>query len=356
MDEREAVLETGGAAAALAGSAPAGRTCPNCGHALAGKFCASCGQPVDTHRRSVAHLTHEFIADIASFDSRILRTAQALIFQPGALAAAFRDGRTQRYVPPVRLYLFVSLIFFLVLSVSGIAIIQFVVTATPMAVTMDHGKPYVVGRDGERHALPPDFAKAGPHYSFSSNLVFFAREGSLHSGLTPQERTRVSQTLAHAEEVENQHNKTDVVSRSFATTFNKLANDPAALNGALTAWIPRALFLLVPAFALLVAAFYWRQRKTQFYVDHLVFSLGIHSFAFALLLVAAGCAQVLPSELVLWVAVAVMGVYMLLAMRRFYGQNWLWTGTKFVAVSFLYGVVFLLPAFALVMFAATVWG
>lgn len=355
MDEREAVLETGGAAA-FAGSAPTGRTCPNCGHTLAGKFCASCGQPVDTHRRSVAHLTHEFIADIASFDSRILRTAQALIFQPGALAAAFRDGRTQRYVPPVRLYLFVSLIFFLVLSVSGIAIFQFVMTATPMTVTMVQGKAYVVDRDGARHALPPYYADGRDHYTFDSKLVFFARQGSLHSELTPRERSRVFETLARAEQEEKQHGKTGSVGSTVASTMSKLSNDPAALNGALTTWIPRALFLLVPAFALLVAAFYWRQRKTQFYVDHLVFSLGIHSFAFALLLLAAGCAQFMPNEVVLWAAVAVMGVYLLLAMRRFYGQNWAWTGAKFVAVSVLYGAVFLLPAFGLVVFAATTWG
>jgi hypothetical protein len=225
-----------------------------------------------------------------------------------------------------------------------------------MVITVDRGKPYIVDSDGERHAMPAHYADGKPHYNVSSKLVFFAREGTLHSELTPEERVRVSETLARAEQEEKQHDKTGFINRTIAVTINKLANDPAALNGALTAWIPRALFLLVPLFAFLVAIFYWRQRKTQFFVDHLVFSLGIHSFAFALLLAAAGCAQILPGEPVLWGAVAVLGLYTLLAMRRFYAQNWLWTGAKFAAVSFLYGAVFLLPAFGLVIVAAVMWG
>jgi predicted RNA-binding Zn-ribbon protein involved in translation (DUF1610 family) len=357
MEELEAVLETGGAAAAeLAGSALIGHPCPNCGQKLAGRFCSSCGQPVDTHRRSLRHLGADLVKDLASFDSRILRTVRALLFQPGELAMVFRDGRTQRYVPPVRLYLFVSLIFFLVLSVSGIAIFQFVMTSSPMVLTIDKGKPYIVDSDGERHEMPVRYADGKQHFNISSDIVFFAREGSLHSQLTQDQRNRLLERLASAEEKEKQQNKTGVVTRTVMATTNKLVNDPAALNGALTTWIPRALFLLVPLFALLIAALYWRQRKTQFFVDHLVFSLGIHSFAFALLLVAAGCAQFLPADPVLWTAVAVLGLYLLLAMRRFYGQNWFWTGAKFAAVSFLYGTFFLLPAFGLVIVAAVMWG
>ena len=123
MDELEAILETGGAAAVeIAASALAERggtvgQCANCGHPIIGPYCAICGQPINTHRRSLGHLLHEFFKDIVSFDSRILRTARAITMQPGELPKAFREGRTQAYMPAVRLYLFVSLIFFLMLSI-----------------------------------------------------------------------------------------------------------------------------------------------------------------------------------------------------------------------------------------------
>ena len=60
--------------------------------------------------------------------------------------------------------------------------------------------------------------------------------------------------------------------------------DPAALNGPLTDWMPRVLFLLLPLYALLLAVFHLRRRKDFYLVDHLVFSLSIHTFAFVALI------------------------------------------------------------------------
>ena len=357
MEELEAILETGGAAATeLAASAMMGKHCPNCSAELTGRFCASCGQPLDTHRRSVRHLTSEFVKDVASFDSRILRTVTALLIKPGELAAAFRDGRTQRFVPPVRLYLFVSLIFFVVLSATNTALLQFVVTADPVNIVVENGKAYEVDRDGSKEPLPHRYADGKPHYIFNSKMVFFAREGSLHANLTPAQAKMLNDTLDRAAEKEKQQNGTGKVVHTVSATMNKLVKDPAALNGALTAWIPRALFLLLPLFALLISAFYWRQRKKLFFVDHLVFSLGVHSFAFALLLAAAALAQLVSGDMALGAAAAVLGGYIFLAMKRFYGQNWFWTAVKFVTVSLLYVSVFLLPAFGFVIIAAVMWG
>ncbi len=75
---------------------------------------------------------HDFFLDLINFASRILRTARALLFEPGELPKAFREGRTVPYVPSIRLYLFVSLIFFVALSLTGIAIVQLQVKATPV--------------------------------------------------------------------------------------------------------------------------------------------------------------------------------------------------------------------------------
>jgi hypothetical protein len=138
--------ETGGAAAmelaVVAALESGGKIvpCGNCAAPVLGKYCGQCGQAVDTHRRSILHLLRDLIQDIASFDSRVLRTIGALFLRPGELTAAFREGRTQRYVPPIRLYLFISLIFFLFLSVSNIAIVQLEV-GPPTSHRPDPGEP-----------------------------------------------------------------------------------------------------------------------------------------------------------------------------------------------------------------------
>ncbi|MEJ0041719.1 MAG: hypothetical protein WDM81_05695 [Rhizomicrobium sp.] len=94
----EAILETGAAAAveaaasALAARGTATGSCANCRKPLLGPYCAVCGQPQVTGRRSVHNLLYAFVKDVVNFDSRILRTARALLFQPGELPQGVPRG------------------------------------------------------------------------------------------------------------------------------------------------------------------------------------------------------------------------------------------------------------------------
>lgn len=373
-DDLEAIAELGGAAAiemvasALVDRGAHADKCPNCSAPVIGLYCAACGQPRNTHRRSVGRLLHEFISEIASFDSRILRTAYALVAKPGELSLAFREGRTQRYVPALRLYLFVSLIFFLVLSVSGIAILQLQLIDSiqtfkisringKVAITTNgiseldtdftvdkSGNVYVAGDNGKRILLPEIQANGRPHHSLEPVIHFFAPENA-YRGKAPADAQGI---LARVQQRIDAEAKKDTTAswwsgRIFAT-LKALATDPAAINGPLTVWIPRILFVLLPLFALFLAAFYWRQRKEFFFVDHLVFSLNIHSLTFVVILLLVGLSRLLPGGAVGWIAVLCIGGYLLLAMKRFYRQNWLWTGAKFAAISILYPLLVLLPA------------
>jgi hypothetical protein len=146
------------------------------------------------------------------------------------------------------------------------------------------------------------------------------------------------------------------MARNALATVEKLARDPAALNGPLTTWIPRVFFLLLPLFALLLALFYWRQRRKFYFVDHLVFSLAFHSFVFALLIVAIGAAQILAGGFVAELFFLAVVLYLLLAIRRFYAQGWVISVIKFAVVSFVYTVFFLMPALALVLVTGIIEG
>ncbi|MEI9993410.1 MAG: DUF3667 domain-containing protein [Rhizomicrobium sp.] len=371
----EAIVETGSVAAfEIAASALAARgaktgACANCAHPLLGAYCAVCGQPTKTRRRSVRGLLHDFVVDLINFDSRILRTARALLLQPGELPAAFRQGRTQPYVPSIRLYLFVSLVFFLLLSVTNIAILQIIVTATPQKVIHLNGKYYIpnpASGDADDDAdmkkvIPPlleikkeKAERPGGVFTYTQQSHFFARIGAYHSNLTPAEAARLLDTPAIKIDGPGQK-QADRVQSSIYGTLNKLAADPAALNGPLTDWIPRALFCLLPIYALVLALFHLRRRKDFYLVDHLVFSLSIHTFMFAVLIAAVGLAQVLAGGTVAWLTFIALSVYIFLAMKRFYGQGWLITSVKFFFISAIYCIFCLLPAFLAVL-ALSVFG
>jgi Protein of unknown function (DUF3667) len=362
MDDVEARPDTGGAAAAeLAVSAlleRGGRVvpCPNCAYPVTDHYCGRCGQAVDTHRRSVVHLLHDLVKDVASFDSRILRTARALLFEPGELAVAFREGRTQGYVPAVRLYLFVSLVFFLTLSATRIAIVQFVPIVTPQKIVVLHGHTYAVTPDGNSVEVSPALDDGKPHDIVTmGHTVYFAREGALHPNV-PADAIKNMERRFEAAEADAGGSKWAWMIDVARRTNRELATNPAALTGALTAWIPRVLFLLLPLFALVLAAFYWRWRRQFYLVDHLVFSLGFHTFGFVLLLAAAGLAQILPGALVARLTMGVLGLYLILAMRRFYGQSWSRTAVKFIAVSAVYTIFCVGPAMLGIFLASEFYG
>ncbi|HEY0105483.1 MAG TPA: DUF3667 domain-containing protein [Rhizomicrobium sp.] len=373
----EAIGETGAAAAIeIAASALADRgakpgACANCGNPLLGPYCAVCGQPVDSHRRSVHGLLHDFFVDLVNFDSRILRTARALLFQPGELPAAFREGRTQPYVPAIRLYFFVSLIFFVLLGVTGIALIQVQVVANPVKVIWDaKGNAFEtnpdfnaeIGKDPEaKDVVKPLIAisrkkatRPGGLFNYTTVTQFFARIGTLHSTLSPAARRQLLEN--DTVKIEGPGKATsDYVQRKLYETVNRIAADPAALNEPLTNWMPRVLFLLLPLYALLLALFHVLRRKDFYLVDHLVFSLSIHTFAFVALMATAGLAQALPGDMLVMAFFAVIALYIFLAMKRFYRQGWFLTGVKFVIVSGIYFVFFLLPALVGVL-ALSVFG
>ncbi len=60
-----------------------------------------------------------FLNDYFTFDSKIVRSFGPLLFKPGFLTAEFLAGRRVRYIPPLRMYIFVSIVFFLMLSLKG---------------------------------------------------------------------------------------------------------------------------------------------------------------------------------------------------------------------------------------------
>lgn len=374
MGDMEAILETGAAAgieyaaSRLAEQGLPPGNCPNCHAPLIGPYCAMCGQERDIHRRSVRHLFHDLISDIASWDSRILRTVYALLLKPGELPRAFREGRTRRYVPALRLYFFVSLIFFVILGGFNIAIMQLQVIATPVKIFHDaRGNAFIRNpaydpddpdERGQRKLvrLSPEKARdTEGMFNFSTRPYFFQRIGMYHSGLTPAMRERIERNRARVQHEIADGSKDPKkaaqgkkvggwVDRHFYGGLERLAADPAALNEPLTTWIPRVLFLLLPLYALLLALFYIRQRKRFYLVDHLIFSLSVHTFTFVALIAAVGLAQVVSGGRVFWFLLGSIGVYVFLAIRRFYEQSWFWTAVKFLCISGIYTVFFLIPA------------
>lgn len=94
------------------------RICKNCEEKLDKEFqyCPKCGQE---HKEKVVHFKQfilDFLGDYFTFDSLIIRSVRPLLFNPGFLTNEFIAGRRVRYIPPLRMFIFISIIFFLILG------------------------------------------------------------------------------------------------------------------------------------------------------------------------------------------------------------------------------------------------
>lgn len=91
--------------------------CLNCGTLVELEFCPACGQRRGDFRKSLWRLVGDVFRETLEFDGRLGRTLRAMV-RPGRITREFNLGKRQRYVSPVRLYLFISLLMFAAASLS----------------------------------------------------------------------------------------------------------------------------------------------------------------------------------------------------------------------------------------------
>jgi hypothetical protein len=275
---------------ASAGVAPAsgevapGRVCLDCGAPLTGKFCAVCGQKDEPLKRGLKDLALEFFQH-PLIDTKLWRSLVPLLLRPGALTEEYLAGRRTRYVRPLKLYLTVSVTFFalLVLLVPGGGVkIQ---VGSGASVHIGETKPHI----GETKPAKP--------------------------------REQMRQPVRWLDERFQLQRKLDALEGPGAETFAQ------AVGAKTTERIPKMVFLLLPLSAVLFKLFWW----SRYFVEHLVFSLHLHAYAFLAGMLLFPKWTPLTVVFLVW-----SSVYAALAFKRVYRQGWVKTLLKVAALTLAY--------------------
>ncbi len=93
--------------------------CLNCGEVFTGQHCAHCGQRAKVRVLSLWGMTRDLLGDMLDWDSRIWRTLRPLAFSPGRLTQDYLRGRRASYTPPFRMYVLLSVAFFVVATMGS---------------------------------------------------------------------------------------------------------------------------------------------------------------------------------------------------------------------------------------------
>lgn len=282
-------------------SLDAGR-CLNCGAPLQGPFCVLCGQRSVPPNPTVRELAGDAWQELSGYDGRIMATLRGLL-RPGFLTREYLAGRRARYLPPVRLYLIVSVVYFVIAA----------------------GAP---ADDGAQGTI------TGP--------------GGVRVGITNNGQTGEITEEERAEllrEAETAHWLIRPMLRDFAT-------DPDGWRARVFMVMPRVFFALLPVFAAVVALFYGGRRH---FPTFLVFAVHLHAFAFVVFSLSEALKYVGPDILAESVAgVLTLGFagYALRSFRAVFGGSWPATVARAIGIGFVYAIASL-PGFVVMMFWAS---
>ena len=311
------------------------RACRNCNAPVTGEYCAACGQETSLKLPTARVFLREATGRYVSLDGRMWRTLAALLFRPGFLTREYFAGRRRRYIRPARL--------FLVLSLALFAALRLFVSAPVLVAAADaapEARPQAT-KEAKPEEVP--VVKFDPDESGGDlvNLPGFTVHVDPQFNLDLRDAT-------HPVALE--------LKKRF-THFNGLNRQEKSEQVFLgvVRYGPYAMFVLMPAFALLQMIVYagrgrrYPDRPSR-YAEHLVFAAHTHAFLFLL-----GALILSIPYTPLRVGLAGWGVvYGLLALKAVYRGGWIGLLARSFVVSTTYTILFALIIVGLLLVAVLV--
>jgi Protein of unknown function (DUF3667) len=332
--------------------------CENCGAPLTGHYCAQCGQAAIDYRRSFRHVIADVLDSFLNWDSKFFATIALLIFKPWRLTNEFLAGKRVRYVNPLRLYLLASILFFFAVNYGARGL---------------HVEPGKLGSK-DRAELEADLKKGDLPPAAREKLEALLQESSPPPDSSPSTNEPSAApnppSPPPASSTEKQTKKYGKIGERPFVAFDQAksttpferwiearAKEKMGEHGTkmglfistLFSNFPYMMLCCIPLFALVLKVLYVRRRI--FYIDHLIYALHIHTFAYVgimlIVLATIGLIRAAPGPIAGW-AIALLWiafvVQIFLSIRRVYRQGWFISIFKFLFGGFVYLIVL---AFAL---------
>ena len=303
------------------------------------------------------------VSDYFHFDHQFFHTLKPLFFQPGKLTNEYMAGRRVQYLHPVKMYIFISLVFFIVyFNRPGHDLIKF--NDSTKSEQQDTGKTkaeIVKSLEQNKHLTSSQKQAIKNKIILDSiNNVKIIHTDSRKTSVTDEDEDEGSIIGLHDED-----------SKTYDEYLNKQAKLPEAkrdnffvkyfmkksyawdshgkdakeiFNEAIKHNMPKMMFLLLPLFALILSIAFWKNKR--FYVEHLIYSFHLHCFVFLFLTAIILIKMLMP---VTWVEVSswldiisfiVSSIYIYKSLKAVYQRTRFRTITKMIGMGLMYLLVF----------------
>lgn len=299
--------------------------------------------------------------EFLNWDSKFFATIALLIVKPWRLTNEFLAGHRVRYVHPLRLYLLASILFFFAVNYGA------------------RGLKFEPGKLGpkDRAELEADLKREDLPPAAREKLDAFLRESSPPPAPSPSTTAHSPPPAPGTDKQRQEYGK--IGERPFvvfdsdkksSTPFERWiearAKEKMGEHGTrmglfistLFSNLPYMMLCCIPLFAFVLKVLYIRRHV--FYIDHLIYALHIHTFAYTgimlIVLSTIGLNRVIPGPIagwiiaLLWIAFVVQ---IFLSIRRVYRQGWFISIFKFFFGGLAYLIV-LVAALAATFFVTLV--
>jgi len=278
--------------------------------------------------RALLALGGDAVDYLFDVDSRLLRTLRDLFFRPGRLTEAYLRGQRMSFVRPLRVYIVISALLFVVVSLTSNfedeSLDDPAVTAGPDPASLPPSAftagPPALAASTPPAPLPPGVPPKAAKLSVRKpiNLTIFDN--------TPWHAVDNPLVIAGLPDWANQN-----VNLFIGTVVQKteLARDnPKRMGQEFLRVLPQSMFVLLPIFALLLKLVLLFKRRL--YMEHLMVAIHSHTFIFMGILVAIGFSWIEtrwpsgwlnPWGLLIGLAAAWVPINLFVTQKRVYRQS-----------------------------------
>lgn len=311
--------------------------CLNCKEEInSSNYCPKCGQINSDKKLTIRQILKDFLGDYFTFDSKFFRSLIPLIIKPGHLTREYIDGKRVTYIFPLRLYIFTTFVFFFVATLN---------------TKLDFDK-FVGQSEGstKENTILNDTISTSKFDDLEKKIDKEVNRKIIYN-IDSSKGEKVVEVKGTA--FNFSFNESDTSNSAFVKYLNNKGKYLAGLgkDGSslflkeIIDQLPKVMFILLPLFALILKLIYFRNK--MFYVEHLVFSLHIHTFIFILLIISVFIVNIYT---VIGIFLLIL-TYLFFSLLNFYQQSVSKTIVKFILLISLYFIA-IVPSSALLIFLA----
>lgn len=313
------------------------KICKNCEFQVEfGEYCGQCGQKLHIHIDPSFHdLIHDTIHEFLHLDGKIFSTIKMLFIKPGHLTKEFLRGRRVAYINPIRLYLTMSILYFIISSFSFSESSDMVIKDLESDADVQKEFIKAIQKEEKKDAKGalglsklepikmPEMPKMPGDDSKDNELVLDVETGTF---LDP----KIKEWKPH-----------------FLNGIKKINKSSSEFKKIYSASLAKSLFLLMPLFALLLSAMYIRHKRR--YPQYLYFSLHYHAALFAGLIITIPLSYISDASVLWWMLWA--WLYLFLSFKRIWNDSTKRAFQRTCIVLFVYGSVFGLTLAAIAVYS-----